>query len=636
MTQEHKTPLSNDGHLRSELVTTIRWVETSGRPITSANLRSSLAPALREQAYLNDLLSSDDLARLDDSLAGGAGSPTAPTVLEDLRLTDDEGQSRYFHVTLAQDGHQGPDLLICAILVDTTAQHLAAEELRGKSQQLELAIEATRLGTWDWNPQTNEVTFGDYWAEMLGYAPEEIAPSLNEWQDRVHPDDLDACFQDIANHIEGKVDYYENVHRMRHKDGHWVHILDRGKVVQRDADGRPTRFTGTHTDISAQKDAELLAQDAATAKSQFLATMSHEIRTPITGILGLLQMLEDTSLDSHQHELLQTVNKCGDHLLTLVDDILNLAKIEAGEFSIVTQPFPLEGVIRTLLGLHAAQAHAKGIEFSCKLDPTLPDWIVSDSHRLIQLLSNLITNAIKFTKEGHVRVTLTAERDDSRSWLIAKVSDTGSGIKDTEAIWESFRQEDAQISRKHGGTGLGLAIVRQITELMGGSIEVSSEAGRGSTFSVRLPFVDAEVNEAAPRPADGEVPEQFRTLKVLVAEDNPINQRVIESLFRKLRIRIDMVSDGVQAVEKCVETAYDVIFMDVHMPGLDGIQASKEIAARLGAEAPPIYAITADVLSQSKERCQSAGMKDVIEKPVRLNKVIAALNREQRESNLDD
>ena len=612
-------------HVLSELVSQISWLEQESRPITGLSPGLALKLGLEEGSSLNGSLNSGSLeclSALMETLSGGVHEVLS---LEGLQLTDAEGQDIWLQMTFTEDAERGGFPAITAAVVDCTARFKAEQALREKSERLELVVEGTRLGTWDWNPQTNEVSFGDYWAEMLGYSSDEVASSLQEWESRVHPDDLEACFKDIGAHISGETDYYENVHRMKHKDGHWVYILDRGKVVERDAEGRPTRFTGTHTDITAQKVAELKANEAAEAKSQFLATMSHEIRTPMNGILGLLQVLEGTQLDEKQADILSTMKSCGDHLLILIDDVLNLSRIEAGELRLDPRPFQIQEVSGIVSRLYFELAEKKGVRFSSTVKGNGAAWIVADSHRLVQLLSNLVSNAVKFTDVGSVSLEMGVENAGGGMWLEASVADTGKGIEDKDAIWGGFCQEQTQISRKYGGSGLGLTITRELIELMGGTIDLTSAPGAGSTFTIRVPVGEVEAGSlvSAPKPVIEE--KDYSGLRVLVAEDNPVNRKVIELLFEKLHLSPDIACDGAEALEMCRQSSYDLVLMDVHMPVMDGLESTSRILAELGAKAPVIYALTADVVEQSRKRCLEIGMEGFIEKPVRLHVIEEAL-----------
>ncbi len=506
----------------------------------------------------------------------------------------------------------------------TNADDLDLDQQR---QRLELVVEGTRLGMWDWNPQTNDVIFNDLWAEMLGYDISEISQSLEEWQSRVHPDDLESCYADITAHMEGKTSFYENVHRMRHRDGSWVYILDRGKVVERDAEGNPIRFTGTHTDITREKEAELKALEAMNAKSMFLANMSHEIRTPLNGVLGLLQLLERSTLDEKQQEWVSVIMNCSEGLLTIINDILDLSKIETGKITISPVESDIKRAFHLVYNLFQEKAQAKNLDYTLQLADNLPEHLLLDEQRVKQIVLNLVSNAIKFTKAGSVTISVggTALSDDE--WeLCVDVQDTGKGIANPAAIWDRFAQEDNTISREFGGTGLGLAISKNFAELMGGSLEVSSELGAGSTFQLRIP---ARRVEAKPLEAGHNSPiEMLTPIRILVAEDNAINQMVIKQVLANLGMTPEIVTDGEAVVQACQDKEYDLVFMDLHMPKLNGLEATlliKNNPATAGH--PSIVGLSADALTTSREACMEAGMDGFIMKPFKIEDITAVIAR---------
>ncbi|MCA9634842.1 MAG: PAS domain-containing protein, partial [Myxococcales bacterium] len=399
------------------------------------------------------------------------------------------------------------------------------ESTESQRERLELVLEGTRLGMWDWNPQTNEVVFDERWAQMLGYRLDEIEFTLESWSSRVHPEDLDACLADIQAHVEGRTDFYENIHRMRHKDGRWIDILDRGRIVARDDGGRPIRFTGTHTDISAQCQAERRARELARSRTQFLARMSHEIRTPLHGMLGVAQLLESTGLTAEQRRLLKILMESGDTLLVLIGDILDFARVDEGALQLAAEPFDVHALVTSVIDLFTPRAHQKGLIFTqaIDLDLELRRHALGDAHRIRQVLSNIVSNAIKFTADGGVKLVAAREGDQIRFEVI----DTGSGIKDTERIFQAYEQEDTSEARRQSGAGLGLAIVRRLVERMDGELGVESRPGVGSRFWVQIPAPVC----AAPPAVDTPASLRRARMRVLVADDNPINQLVIQTML---------------------------------------------------------------------------------------------------------
>ena len=574
-----------------------------------------LTPDALMNLDLRELIHPDDRQRFlaERGAALDEAEAPAPTL---FRLRGADQSWRWIRESVAVErSDQGAPTRLIAQWEDGAAHQQQQET----AERLALVLEGTRLGLWDWYPQTNDVVFDERWAEMLGHDLSEIPFELSSWEARVHPDDLESCYADLSAHMSGERDFYENVHRMRHKDGSWRYILDRGRIVSRNASGEPTRFSGTHTDITAQKEAELAARAATQAKSLFLATMSHEIRTPLHGMLGMLQLLGQSPLSEEQSQSVQIIRQCGDSLLVLLNDLLDFSKAEAGRLTLESAPFHLHEAASGVVDLFSERASAKGVVVRLDYAMGGSRYRLGDEHRFRQVLSNLVSNAIKFTDAGEVRVVV----EHGATGVSVAVSDTGKGIEDTSVIWEQFAQEDAAITRQYGGTGLGLSIVKQLVTLMGGSITVQSQPGEGSTFTIDLPL------ESAPAPAapvrDADLP-QLPGMRVLVAEDNSINQLIARSMLTRWGCEVQVVDTGAQALTACEEHSFDCILMDVHMPVMDGMTAARELQKR-GNEVP-IIALTADSDADARDACAAAGMGTLVAKPFRavdLHRALAAV-----------
>ncbi len=485
-------------------------------------------------------------------------------------------------------------------------------------ERLRLVLEGTRLGLWDWNPQSGEVVFDERWAEMLGYSLGEISPSLESWSSRVHPDDIAQVYADIQAHIEGRTAFYENVHRMRHRDGHWVHILDRGRVAERDEYGRPIRFTGTHTDISAQREAEFRALELARGRTRFLATMSHEIRTPMHGILGLLEVLGEGPLTEEQQRVLGVARRAGEGLVTLVNDILDFAKASEGALRLSVEPFHLGDLLDEVESLFRERL-AAGVSLIFDAGPNTCGWVAGDGHRLKQVLVNLIGNAVKFTHQGVVLVVVEREGDDI--WF--RVSDTGRGIADTSRIFQPYDQDDVSISRQFGGTGLGLAIVKHLVDLFDGSVEVESTLGVGSTFRVRIGLPAVDEPRVEPALVLGEP--SLAGVRVLVAEDNAVNRMVVEHILGSAGAQVTLVADGLAAVDTATRGGFDVVVLDLNMPRLNGDAALIRML-EAGVSVPAVAA-TADALPATRDRCFAVGFAAYISKPFQRRGLLDTIQR---------
>ncbi|MDX2171075.1 MAG: ATP-binding protein [Deltaproteobacteria bacterium] len=555
------------------------------------------------------------LAAFEDIRAGRASAL-------DYRWRHADGTYRWFNSrsVLVRDAHGAPSEVVGSS-VDVSRRRAAEAALRQSEQRFRTMIEKGSDLISVLGPDGTVRYASPSHRPLLGYAPESlIGQSVMPY---VHPDDAAAIAARFAN-LETVRDTTA-IYRFRHADGSWrvleSHHTDlsadpgiAGLVVNsRDV---TDRMRAEH-ELQRAKEA---AESASRVKSAFVANMSHEIRTPLNGILGMAGLALDTALTGEQREYLETIRDSGEWLLTLVNDVLDFSKIEAGKVALDPAPFALRALCGDALRLLQPRAQAKRLGLELAVGAAVPDALLGDAGRLRQVLLNLIGNAVKFTERGGVTVTVAA--DEAGAGAVAlhvAVRDTGIGIDAAQqrVIFAPFEQADASTTRRYGGTGLGLSIARQLVAMMGGSLTVESAAGRGSTFHLRVQLARAlappAARAAAPRPGA-----PTRALRVLLAEDNAVNQRLAVRLLEHAGHQVTVVGTGAAACAALATARFDVVLMDVQMPEMDGLTATARIRAREAAGAPavPIIAMTAHAMAGDRERCLAAGMDGYVSKPI--------------------
>lgn len=419
---------------------------------------------------------------------------------------------------------------------------------------------------------------------------------------------------------------YESKNFRKNGEEYWV-LTTLTPIL--DHDGKVIKIIAVDSDLTAKKKIEFQlvaarneALKLAKVKDDFLANMSHEIRTPMNGIIGMAQLLSETALDEKQKKYLDSIRFASDNLLALINDVLDLAKIEAEKIKFEQIPFSIHELVENLTGIMHQKVEEKGLEIKVETDDSVPKFVIGDPYRVNQILMNLVSNSVKFTHKGTISINIKQEEENEDDVTVRfVVSDTGIGISEENIskVFEHFTQADSEVTRKYGGTGLGLTIVKKLVESQGGSIEVESEVNKGTTFYFSLNF--RKVKDAAQIPLKKIKERDLKSLSgktVLLVEDNELNTMVATEFLEKSGLIVAHAVNGVIAVNMAEEKKYDFILMDIQMPEMDGYSASRKIRASDSSPniTSPIIAMTAHALQGEREKCLNAGMNDYISKPL--------------------
>ncbi|MBM7865438.1 response regulator [Heliobacterium gestii] len=478
---------------------------------------------------------------------------------------------------------------------------------------------------------------------LLGYEPEEILGRSG--YEFLHPEDMDRVgdnLRETMNRQEPRLFQY----RMRRKEGRYVWFESTVRPVQNVETGKVQEVIFVTRDITERKRAEEelqaakeRAETADRAKSAFLATVSHEIRTPLHGIIGMIDLLLDTTLTEEQADYGRTIGELSRLLSSIINDILDFSKIEAGRIELEAVDYELRLVINDVINLLRVRSEQKNLDFTCDIDSEIPRFLRGDPVRLRQVMINLGGNAVKFTEKGKVALRVTATPQAGKSGagheaarvLRFEIHDTGVGISDEVAprLFQPFSQADMSTARRYGGTGLGLAIAKRLVEMMGGEIGFQSISGLGTTFWFTAPLVESPSQTSVDTPAMAdllmpELPEK----QILLVEDNPVNQKLASIQLKKFGLRLHAVSNGREAVDAVRRETYSLVLMDCQMPEMDGFEATREIRRLEDAQGGhvPIVAMTARAMRGDREECLACGMDDYISKPIRTADLHRVLN----------
>ncbi len=671
--------------------------------------------------------------------------------------------------------HIGETTILHATIIDISLHKTINERLR----RSEVALTSVGDGVWDWNISTGLSIYSLRWKEMLGYTDDDILPSHEEWQTRIHIDDQERVEAAMQDYLVGKTSTYRVEYRLKCKDDCYKWILGRGMIVSRDKQGQPLRMVGTHTDITQIKEAELLFQQAmntakqdaqqskdqlkilsmaleqsqssvsitdldanikyvnqafvnstgysreeiigqkfnilksnktspalfeamwedllngkvwqgeiinlnkqgkelneltwispiresdgrishylsvkediterkktealllaakekaeklAKTKSQFLSNMSHEIRTPMNAIIGFSELALFDEMPTETRTYLQDINIASNHLLTILNDILDLSKLEAGRVTIIAAPFYINDMLMSIHNLLLKAAQAKGLILTLNIAKNIPDKLVGDSIRLRQVLINLLGNAIKFTQQGEVSLNISLQQlTTTEARLLIAVTDTGIGItaEQQDRLFQPFNQADNGFTRNFEGTGLGLTISQDLVQLMGSSIKLDSQVGLGSCFSFELllPLVDSSNIEPHVTPTTTLNPELLHNINILVVEDDEFNQKIVNQVLKRFGANTVLASNGLEALIALEKNHFDIVLMDLHMPGMNGYDTTTHIRKISRHAQLPVIALTASVTDEDRQHCIDIGMNDFISKPLNKTELLSTLEQ---------
>lgn len=518
--------------------------------------------------------------------------------------------------------------------------------LLGRTQKLptndeifSIYLDGIKDGMFDWDLQNNTMRYPASY-QILGYTEKEMGTMHSDWQKFVHPDDHKPAVELALRYAKREIPQYKNTFRMRHKDGRWIWLQSRAVGVW-NKKGEMQRLVGMHVDITQQKEHEeslkklaeenkrqreelevaiQRAEAASRAKSDFLATMSHEIRTPLNVVIGVAQLLRKKNTSGREAAMVDALYANADHLSKLVNDLLDLSRIEATDIELAYQPFVLSNILDVVRNMFEGEMSSKGITLLVH-DRADTCVLMGDALRLQQILINLMGNALKFTEQGQVTVAAECEIKNDQAFVTIMISDTGVGIlpEKIDTIFDKFVQGDQSISRRYGGSGLGLAICKSLATLMGGDISVASKPDEGSTFTLTLPFKIGQ-SEGVAEPHNTLATDSICRGVALLVEDYPPNVMVAKYMLEELGYDVDVAASGTEALDKIRSRleAYDVILMDVHMPDMDGFEVTKkvrELEQQKGFR-HYIVGLTAHALIGDRERCIKAGMDEYVTKPI--------------------
>lgn len=522
--------------------------------------------------------------------------------------------------------------------IDVIGEIITHQKLKKEKEltelQSKLILDGTGVALWRYNLVDNSLIWDDSMYRLYELNANDFLGHYQAWEQALHPEDKARSEKELQDAING-IKEFDTVFRIKTSKDKIKYIKAKA-IVLRYENGEPYSMIGTNWDNTQEikyqnllVEAKKKAEDFSKAKSLFLANMSHEIRTPMNGIIGMISLLNDTELNHEQKDMLTTITSCGNSLITILNDILDHAKIESGKLKIEKANFDFKKTIDEVVYLIANIASEREISIRSEIKNDIPNFLISDVVRIKQIITNLLSNAVKFSKSGEI-VFLTISQnkikdDPSRLNIKFAIKDQGIGISKEEQkkLFKEFSQVDAGITREYGGTGLGLSISMKLAKMMGGIIHIKSEKGKGSIFTLELKLKIGTKPESSPLNTKYEELSQKFPHQILLVDDNKINQILASKFLNKLGYTCDIADNGQIAVEMAAKKDYSLIFMDMQMPVMDGVTATKEILKK--STSVSIVAMTANVLSEDREKCMNAKMVGFVQKPIKLEELVHAI-----------
>jgi PAS domain S-box-containing protein len=544
-----------------------------------------------------------------------------PVLLSGIKITDSKGET--FIWSVVQDiAHQ-----------KQSEQQIktAKEKVDSFALRMQLANDSAGIGVWELDLKTEKLVWDSWMYKLHGISELEFSCTYQAWLDRVHVDDVEHNERMLDEAING-VGIYDPEFRVVHPDGN-IRTIKASAEILRDSHGVAIKVVGVNYDVTEKVDAirklfdaKLAAENAAQSKSDFLANMSHEIRTPMNAILGGLQLLENTSLPDELRAVLKNASYSGQSLLTIINDILDYSKIESNQLQLEKASFSLTEVLDSITYDLDSLVSEKRIGFTVNKDESYNEYWMGDLVRVKQIILNLSSNAVKFTDKGSVKINASSKVFEGKEAIYLEVVDSGIGMSKevTEHIFERFTQADTSTTRKYGGTGLGMSITISLVKMMGGEIDIQSKQGLGTTVTIKLPLPKAN-NIADKAPKKSFKAPNLKGKKILIAEDNNINQVLIKAMMAKTNADITIVENGLLAFEAVQLELFDLVFMDIHMPVMDGIEANQQIKTILPNL--PIIALTANVMDKDVKHYYQQGFIFHVPKPIDINELYGTLRR---------